>query len=67
MVSEKDNQASRDFENGLALAKRRLTGGIIRERVENRTEARGTGAHMLHRYYCDEELLKRLWRTPETP
>ena len=68
MVSEKDNQASRDFENGLALAKeRRLTGGIIRERVENRTEARGTGAHMLHRYYCDEELLKRLRRTPETP
>jgi hypothetical protein len=68
MVSEKDNQAPRDFENGLALAKeRRLTGGIIRERVENRTEARGTGAHMLHRYYCDEELLKRLWRTPETP
>jgi hypothetical protein len=54
MVSEKDNQASRDFENGLALAKERgLTGGIIRERVENRTEARGTGAHMLHRYYCD--------------
>jgi hypothetical protein len=37
---------------------------LIRERVENRTEARGIGADMLHRYYCDEELVKRLWRTP---
>ena len=36
---------------------------LIRERVENHTETRRTGADMLHRYFDDEELVKRLWRT----
>ena len=36
---------------------------LIREPVENHTEARRTGADMLHRYFDDEELVKRLWRT----
>ncbi len=80
MVSEKEIQGPRDVENDLALGKKCGLAGemtkfeyqhlrpiprvLIWERVENHTEARGTGADMLHRYFCDEELVKRLWRTP---
>ena len=80
MVSEKEIQGPRDVENDLALGKEwRLAGEMTKfeyqhlrpiprilvwGRVENHTEARGTGADMLHRYFCDEELVKRLWRTP---